>query len=157
MVRTTTAATIFQAGTKDNVLPSQARAAVNFRILPGDNVDAVLGHVRRVVDDGRVQVRRVGRFSAEPSAISSTRSPAFQTLERTIRSLSPDAVVAPYLVVVVTDSRYFARLTDSVFRFLPIRLGPGELTRIHGTDERIAIRDYEQAIRIYRQLFLNAA
>lgn len=38
MVRKTTAPTIFQAGTKDNVLPRYARAAVNFRILPGDSV-----------------------------------------------------------------------------------------------------------------------
>src|SRR5712692_11456707 len=45
MVRTTTAPTIFQAGVKENVLPSKARAVVNFRILPGDSVAGVLAHV----------------------------------------------------------------------------------------------------------------
>jgi carboxypeptidase PM20D1 len=72
MVRTTMAATIFQAGSKDNVLPGLARAVLNFRILPGDGVQAVLAHVRRVVADERVEVRAVGRFSAEPSPVSST-------------------------------------------------------------------------------------
>ena len=156
MVRTTTAVTVFQAGTKDNVLPSHARAVVNFRIHPGDNVPGVLSHVRRAIADPRVEARLGGRFSAEPSAVSRTDSEAFQTLERSVRSVLPGALVAPYLVVVVTDSRYFADLCPDVFRFLPLRLGPGDLERMHGTDERIAVRDYEQAIRIYRRLLLDA-
>jgi carboxypeptidase PM20D1 len=155
LVRTTTAPTIFQAGTKENVLASQARAVVNFRILPGDRGADVVAHVRRVINDRRVHVRPVG-FSAEPSAVSSTDSESYRTLERTIQSVAPEVIVAPYLVVVVTDSRYFGELSRNVFRFLPVRLTPKDLARMHGTNERIAIRDYERAIRLYRQLILNA-
>lgn len=156
MVRTTTAPTIFQAGTKDNVLPSHARAVINFRILPGDSTATVLEHVRRVIDDTRVQVNPVGRFSAEPSAVSSTESDSFRRLERTIRRVNPDAIVAPYLVVVATDARYFSDLSPNIFRFLPVRLTPADLGRMHGTNERIAVRNYEGAIRMYRQLILDA-
>src|SRR3954469_1567716 len=35
-IRTTTALTIFNAGDKDNVLPGNAEATVNFRLMPGD-------------------------------------------------------------------------------------------------------------------------
>jgi carboxypeptidase PM20D1 len=157
MVRTTMAATIFQAGTKDNVLPTHARAVLNFRILPGDTIEDVLAHVRRVVADERVQVRRIGRFSAEPSQVSSIDSDGYRMLERTIQGVVPDAVVAPYLVVVVTDARHFAPLSKNIFRFLPVRLASRDLERMHGTDERIAVRDYETAVRVYRQLILNAA
>lgn len=157
MVRTTAALTIFQAGTKDNVLPSHARAVVNFRILPGDTVADVVEHVRRVVDDARVEVRTVGRFSAEPSAVSSSDSKGFQLLERTIRSVVPDAIVAPYLVVVATDARHYTGLSRNVFRFLPLRLTQRDLERMHGTDERIGIREYESAIRAYRRLVIEAA
>ena len=108
-------------------------------------------------DDERVEVRRVGAFSAEPSAVSSTGSESFRILERTIRSVAPDVTVAPYLVVVVSDSRYFQGLSPNIFRFLPLRLGPADLARMHGTDERIAVEDYEEAVRLYRQLILNAA
>src|SRR5438105_9826676 len=45
MLRTTTAPTVLQAGIKENVLPSSARALVNFRILPGDREH---GRVERV-------------------------------------------------------------------------------------------------------------
>jgi carboxypeptidase PM20D1 len=157
MVRTTTAPTILQAGTKDNVLPSYARAVVNFRILPGDTVAGVVEHVGRVIDDDRVEIKTVGRFSAEPSAVSSTDSDGFRMLERTIRSIAPDVIVAPYLVVVVTDARYYSGLSRNVFRVLPLRLTSRDLERMHGIDERIGIREYEAAIRTYRQLVLEAA
>lgn len=157
MVRTTAAPTVLQAGTKDNVLPSHARASVNFRILPGDTVASVREHVRRAVDDPRVEITVVGRFSAEPSPVSSPDSTAFRTLERTIQSVVSDAVVAPYLVVVATDARYYVELSRNVFRFLPLRLTSRDLERMHGTDERIGAREYEAAIRIYRQLLVEAA
>jgi carboxypeptidase PM20D1 len=69
---------VFQAGTKDNVRPTHAKAVVNFRILPGDSIATVLQHVRRTVDDDRVEIRVAGRFSAEPSAVSSTDAESFR-------------------------------------------------------------------------------
>jgi carboxypeptidase PM20D1 len=157
MVRTTTAATMFTAGTKENVLASHARAVVNFRIHPGDSIAGVLMHVRNTVDDERVDVRLAPGFTAEPSAVSRTDSDIYRTVQRTIQSLAPTTIVAPYLVVVVTDARYFAPISDNVLRFLPVRLEPIDLQRMHGTNERLSIRDYEWAIRFYRQLILNAA
>jgi carboxypeptidase PM20D1 len=156
MVRTTAAPTIFQAGTKDNVLPSYARAVVNFRILPGDSIAGVMEHVRRVIDDSRVEIKLAGRFSAEPSAVSSTASSAFRTLERSIRSAAEGVIVAPYLVVVVTDARHYGSVSENIFRFLPLRLMPGDLERMHGLDERVGISAYEAAIRTYRQIVRDA-
>ena len=157
MVRTTTAATMFQSGTKDNVLPSHARAVVNFRILPGDSIADVVDHVRRTIDDERVQIQTGGRFTAEPSAVSSTDSSGFRMLEKAIRSTAPDAVVTPYLVVVVTDARYYSALSRQVFRFLPLRLTSRDLDRMHGANERLGVGEYQAAVRTYRQLILNAA
>ena len=157
MVRTTTAVTIVQAGTKDNVLPSTARAVVNFRIHPGDSVEAVVDHVKRTVDDQRVEIRLGGRFSAEPSAVSDTEAEPFRTVERAIRRINNDVIVAPYLVVVATDARYYSEISRSIFRFLPVRLTSQDLQRIHGIDERIGVREYENAVRTYRQLIIEAA
>jgi carboxypeptidase PM20D1 len=103
-----------------------------------------------------VEVKTVGRFSTEPSAVSSIDSESFKTLERTIRRVVPDAVVAPYLVVVATDARYYSGLSRNVFRFLPLRLTSRDLERMHGIDERIGIREYETAIRTYRELIIEA-
>lgn len=154
MVRTTTVPTILQAGTKDNVLPSHAPAVINARILPGDTVASVVAHVRSVVNDDRVDVAMGGRFTAEPSRISSADSETFRRLERTIRSTFPDAIVTPYLVVVATDARHYAEVSRHVFRFLPLRLTQQDLQRMHGVGERIGLREYEAAVGMYRRLIV---
>ena len=157
MVRTTTVPTIVQAGTKDNVLPSYARAVINVRILPGDSIATVVEHLRKVIDDDRIEITRAGRFFAEPSAESSAESASFRRLERSIRRITPDAIVAPYLVVVATDARYYSGLSRNIFRFLPLRLTSRDLERLHGVDERIGISAYESAVRTYRQLVVEAS
>ena len=86
---------------------------VNSAAEVDDSVAGVVEHVRRVVDDPRVEVRIVGAFQAEPSPVSSSESDSFRKLERTIRSFAPDAIVAPYLVVVATDSRPVAVLLET--------------------------------------------
>jgi len=69
----------------------------------------------------------------------------------------PDALVAPSLVVAGTDGRHYAAISGDVYRFVPVRLGPGDLARIHGRDERIAVEGYADLIRFYVQLLQAAA
>jgi hypothetical protein len=56
----------------------------------------------------------------------------------------------------VTDARYYSDLSRNAFRFLPLRLTPRDLDRVHGIDERIGVNEYETAIRMYRQLLIEA-
>ena len=156
-VRTTAAATIFEAGFKENVLPGRARAVVNFRILPGDSVEGVLARVREVVRDPRVKVNRLGAFASEPSPVSDTNAAGFKIIERTIRQVFPEVLVAPALVLAATDSRHFVGLTKNVYRFSPIRLRPDDVERVHGLNERISVRDYAGCVRFYHQLIRNSA
>ncbi len=156
LFRTTAAATIFAAGVKDNVLPESARAVINFRIKPGDSVDAVLAHVKRVVSDARIEIKPLDLAACTPaSPESSTTSHGFRTIERTIRQVFPDALVAPSLVIAGTDSRHYQSLAADVYRFTPMTLGPGDLARLHGTDERISIEGYRDCVRFYVQLLKN--
>jgi carboxypeptidase PM20D1 len=53
LMRTTVAPTMLSGSVKDNVLPSQARAVVNFRLHPRDDAEAVIEHVRRAIADPR--------------------------------------------------------------------------------------------------------
>jgi carboxypeptidase PM20D1 len=78
-------------------------------------------------------------------------------VERSIRSVTPDVVVAPYLVVVVTDARHYSRLSSNIFRFLPLRLTSPDLERMHGVNERIGVAEYERAIRTYRQIIVDTS
>src|SRR5947209_16423204 len=156
LLRTTTAPTVLQAGVKENVLPSTARALVNFRILPGDSVATVLEHVRRVVDDPRIGVRALETTFSNPSPVTPVEAEPFQLLARTIRQVVPATVVTPWLVVGATDSRHYARLTPNVLRFVGATIGKDDLRRVHGMDERVSVQGYADAVRIYIQLLKNA-
>jgi carboxypeptidase PM20D1 len=155
MLHTTTAPTVLRAGVKDNVLPSEAHAMVNFRILPGDTVDGVIDHVRAAVADPGIELRVVSAREASP--VADPDSAAFRTVARTIREVFPDTVVAPTLVLGGTDSKHYTAVADQSFRFVPLRLAPDDLKRIHGTDERIAIDDYVGVVRFFVRLMENAA
>ncbi len=155
-IRTSTATTMIAGGVKENVLPSRARAVVNFRIRPGNRIADVMEHVTRVVDDDRVVVEVLPGLNSEPSAVSSTESRAFDAIHASIRRVFPDAIVAPALVVGATDSRHFADLSDDIYRFLPIRLGRSDVARVHGVDERISVANFAEAVRFYRELVVMA-
>jgi carboxypeptidase PM20D1 len=157
LLRTTTAPTIFEGGVKENVLPAQARAVVNFRILPGDSIDSVLQHVRQTIGDPRVQIGGLKTTAAsEPSPVSPTSAPAFQLVARTIREIFPAAVVAPALVIGATDSRHYAKVAPNIYRFAPLWLAPEDLERIHGTNERLSVESFVRCVKFYRQLIRNS-
>ncbi|HEV8580739.1 MAG TPA: M20 family peptidase [Thermoanaerobaculia bacterium] len=155
-IRTTAAATIFQAGIKENVLPHRARAVLNFRILPGDTIASVLRYVRETVGpdihvaSGRASLR-------EPSPESDAEAPGFRLIQRTLAQTLPGTVVAPNLLSGGTDSRHYLRLSRNVYRFLPIRMKREDLGRFHGTDERVSLESYAEVVRFYAQLLRNGA
>lgn len=155
MARTTTAITMLQGSNKSNVLPTQATAVVNFRILPGDTIAIVQAHLENVIDDPRVQVESF--MGNEASPVSSTSSYGFKLIEQTIRRLDENILVAPYLVLGATDSRHFYHLSDNIYRFMMVRLSPETLKGFHGINEKIKVKDYLQAIQLYYAMLKQAA
>jgi len=149
-IRTTTAATMLKGSSKSNILPTKATAVVNFRILPGETWETVLERVKNTIDDPRITYEVF--MNNNPSSVSSTESLGFKLIEQTIREFADDALVAPYLVMGGTDSKYFYPLTDSVYRFLMIRLGPSTMGIVHGIDERISVDNYVMGIQYFHEL-----
>jgi len=155
-IRTTTAATIVHAGIKENVLPHEARAVVNFRILPGDSVADVLEHVRGQAGP-EVQVSARQATATEPSPESDVESPVFRMIQTTIGQVFPGTLVSPNLLGGGTDTKHYKDLTPNVYRFVPVRIQKEDLARIHGTNERVSVDSYAGAVRFLVQLLRNAA
>ncbi|RZL45364.1 MAG: M20 family peptidase [Variovorax sp.] len=156
MLRTTTALTIVRAGNKDNVLPGRAEAAVNFRVLPGDSLASVEAHLRKALGNDAIQIKAY-TGNSEPSPVSPTDSAGYLAVQKAVREVFSDAVVAPGLMTAATDSRHFTGLSDSVYRFSPFRVKNEDLARFHGTNERLAISNYAEMIQFYHQLLRNTA
>jgi carboxypeptidase PM20D1 len=157
LIRTTTALTMVQGGVKENVLPTEARGVVNFRLKPGDTVENVVDHVTRVVDDPRVVITVVEGAASDASPVADTATAAYRTVARTVHQIFPEAIVAPWLLVGATDTRHFTDLTTNIYRFIPRHITGDDVERIHGIDERIGVDQYRDCIRFYAQLIRNAA
>jgi carboxypeptidase PM20D1 len=147
--------TIATTVVEDGGPPGEARAEVTFRILPGDSVAAVQERVRRTLAGSGVSVSPYGDAPVEPSAQTSTTSPAFAILSRTVREVWPGVVVVPDLVPDSTDCKHYKAISDYLFRFLPIRLTGADLPRMRGVDERLAVSDLAGTVRFYAQLVRN--
>jgi len=155
-LRTTTALTVINAGNADNVLPGRANATVNFRLLPGDTTDSMVAHVNEVVKNSAIKVEKLPGYS-EPSKVAATSASGFRLINKTLRQLHPDVIVAPGLMIAATDSRWFDGVADNVYKFSPVRAKDDDLKRFHGTNERISIDNYVELIQFYHQLILNSA
>ncbi len=147
-VRTTIAPTILQAGIKDNVIPTIAKAVVNFRLLPGDSSAKVIDHVKKAINDERVTVTQFNSFKGEPTAITSETGFAYSKVDKIVRRSFPGTITTPFLMLGGTDSRHFSEISDGILKFSPITDPIG----FHGIDERVTIKSYQSDIWFYLQL-----
>ena len=161
MLRTTTALTIVNAGNKENVLPGRAEATVNFRILPGDTKEQVMDHVRKQVSQAVGGDDKFELFAlpgaVDASKVAPTDSAQYKLMNKTIREVFPGVLVAPGLMVAATDSIHYGEISDHIFKFSPVRANAEDLKRFHGTNERLSVANYAEAIRFYHRLMSEGA
>ncbi|MBU3914073.1 M20 family peptidase [bacterium] len=153
MVRTTTAATMMEGSKAHNVLPPKAKAVVNFRLLPGDTMEDLTAHIKKIstLDDLRIDPV----IADNPSKVSPTENEAFAMLEETIHQSFPGVLVVPYLVMGATDSRQYENSCGSIYRFSPIQIENSDRDRIHNVNERISLENVERSIRFFHNLMLK--
>lgn len=155
LVRTTTAPTIFEAGIKENVIPTFARAVVNFRIIPGQTADDIMEHATSIISDDRVKANFYG-FNTNPSPVSPLDSDGYNVINKTIKQVFDKTLTGPNLVIAATDSRHFGAVSNNIYRFVPYHINEENINTFHGIDERIPVEDYKDAIRFYMQLIRNS-
>jgi len=154
-LHTTIAPTMLRGSPKENVLPQDASAWINYRIAPGQSSAAVLARARAATKDLRVELDWE-RPPDEPSSVSSVGSQAY----RTLAALASDGgrmPVAPGLVTATTDSRSFAGIAQDVYRFQPIVASVAEFEMIHGTNEHLTLENLERLLDFYARLIATVA
>ena len=156
LIRTTVAVTMLEAGDKENVLPLEAHANANIRIIPGETIESTIKRIRRVIGDHRVDVKlRDMWFPNEPVGVSRTTSAGYRAIGSAIRELVPDAAVVPILMCGSTDSKHYSCLTSEIYRFTPVRATPEDLTGIHGENERISKENIRLCVAFYEKLITS--
>src|SRR5579875_248717 len=141
MARNTIAPTMLKAGSQINVIPSEAVASLDARILPGWTPERFLGELRAIFGE-EIEIEFI-----EPSAAleADPASPLFDVIRDVLKEHDPEATVIPRLLTGGTDAKHVSRLGTKVYGFAPELYIPGfdGMETIHGHDERIP----EQSLR----------
>ena len=150
MLRNTVSPTILSAGRKVNVIPAEARAELDGRLIPGQSVEQFLAEVQAVVGpELRISVLHQHEGVTFPST-----TPLYEAIRATTERHDPGGVVVPYMIPGFTDSFAYARLGATCYGFSPTKLGPDvEFTKMfHGHDERIPRDGFTWGVRVLYEL-----
>lgn len=155
LLHTTIAPTMLKGSPKENVLPQDATAWINYRIAPGDTSATVMARARAAVGALPVTLAWT-KPPEEPSPVSSTASDGWKLLAA-VAGKATGAPVAPSLVTAGTDSRYLQPVATDVYRFQPMDFSLKDVEMIHGTNEHLTLKNLEQCVQFYARLIATAA
>jgi len=147
LLHNTVSPTILQpAGTRINVIPSEAIAEVDGRPLPGVSEETMMAEVVAAV--GGAAAIEVTRYQAGQESAFDT--PLFGIIRAVMAELAPGATIVPSLSTGGTDARSLVPRGVKVYGFSPSRVeegepSPGEL--MHNHDERISLANLKYALR----------
>ena len=105
MLRTSVSPNIFTGGYRSNVIPSEAKATLDVRMLPDEDSEKFLEQARAVVNDAAVEVRYPAPFGRPPATDIKLESEAFKLIEASIRRVY-NTVTLPMMGTGATDMAY---------------------------------------------------
>jgi acetylornithine deacetylase/succinyl-diaminopimelate desuccinylase-like protein len=135
-----------RAGYKANVIPSEAEAILDGRMLPGFDAESFLAEVRpRLGDEIEIAIEHTS-----PPLEVSAETPLFNLIEQQIARSDPGAIAVPYLMTGATDAKIFAKLGIQCYGFAPLRLQPDTPFDglVHGHDERVSLEAFAFGVKV---------
>jgi acetylornithine deacetylase/succinyl-diaminopimelate desuccinylase-like protein len=105
MLRTSVSPNIITGGYRSNVIPSEAKATLDVRMLPDEDPEKFLEQVRAVVNDSAVDVRFPAQFSRPAGAEPRLDSEAFHAIEAAVRRVY-NTVTLPTMSTGATDMAF---------------------------------------------------
>jgi acetylornithine deacetylase/succinyl-diaminopimelate desuccinylase-like protein len=129
---------MLQASSKINVIPPEAQAQVDCRLLPDQDRDAFLRELTAAVNDPTIKIETVIAFSA---AVSSTETPLYKAMTDAIHRNYPTATIAPAVQTGFTDSHWFRDFGIASYGFAPFVIPEADESGTHGNNERISIEN----------------
>jgi acetylornithine deacetylase/succinyl-diaminopimelate desuccinylase-like protein len=137
LLRNTVSITGLAGSDQTNVIPPVARASVDVRLLPGQDPQAFLAELVRVVDDTGVAITAQG--PTWPATESPAETELFRAIVAAARERTPSVLVTTPPLSGFTDSHSFRQLGIVSYGVSPFPLTPAESRGVHGTDERVSL------------------
>jgi len=155
VLRNTISITGLKGSTKTNVIPPTATAAIDVRLLPGQDPNAFLADLVRIINDTAVTVKPQG--PNWPATESSTETEMFRAITEVARRRHPEALVTTLMLAGFTDSHYFRRMGIASYGLGPFPLTQADSRGVHGNDERISVEALRSGVRFYYEVVSRVA
>jgi carboxypeptidase PM20D1 len=152
LLRTTAAMTQLSGSAADNVLPSEARAVINLRLLRPWTVEGAIAFIKKAINDKRVQIKVHGLGTGPVAASPDYERSGWPEIKAALAESWPGVPMLPFLMVATTDSRHYKELSGGIFRFSPHKLNPKEMSGTHGHNERISLENLRRGLQFYTKL-----
>lgn len=133
------------AGYKQNVVPGEATASFDCRLLPDTDIDELVRSLGRSCSRYDVRVREVARHSGPVSQ----GGDLFDDIARASSAMHERPVVVPSLTSGMTDLRFFRARGATAYGWVPLVLDSTLLSTIHGHDERVPVDAFERAVEVF--------
>ncbi|MFC1743918.1 M20/M25/M40 family metallo-hydrolase [Candidatus Riflebacteria bacterium] len=149
LLKNTVAVTSVQSGKKVNIIPGEAKALLDCRLLPGTNRDEFLAWLKKSLADESIEIKENLYFPTEESPVNTELMQAIQTLAE---KYDPGVPVVALPLTGTTDSTFFRRMGITTYGFEPVRLNQKQLLLQHGPNERISVENLKLHLRFKFQL-----
>jgi acetylornithine deacetylase/succinyl-diaminopimelate desuccinylase-like protein len=143
-VRNTISITMLEGSNKVNVIPAEASAQLDVRLLPNQDPAAFLADLRKVINDDAIRIEVVLSFAPTSSPMDSE---FFRVLEGFASEVDPGVKVTTPLLTGFTDCHFFREKGIPCYGFIPFRVPAKELAGIHGNDERLSLENVKFGTR----------
>lgn len=145
MLRDSISPTMLQAGIRPNVIPPEARATLNIRLLPGNSLEPLLNNLQKDVNDPQVHFEKEPSIGA-PAPSSPVEGGFFAYLQKQTREEFGISVVVPMMSTGGTDAAVLRTRNVEAYGLLPFPLTEEDVARMHGNDERIPLASFRQGV-----------
>ena len=147
LLRDTIAVTMFGGSQQTNVIPPEAWANVDVRLLPGADPKAFLQSIRRVIGDPDVTVApENAEFRVANS--SSTDTALYSAIRQVSKAYFGSVPVAPRITSGYTENQRYRPLGIQAYGYTPYTATEEEGSTEHGNDERVRVEELRRAPRI---------
>jgi acetylornithine deacetylase/succinyl-diaminopimelate desuccinylase-like protein len=142
-VRNTIAITGIKGSDKVNVIPAQAWAEVDIRLLPGEDPKAFIEEVRHIIADESIRIEVLLSF---PPATSPPHIEALRIIGELARKHDGNVPILSPLGRGFTDCHFFREKGIPCYGFIPMRSTEGGESLVHGINERLSVENFKPAI-----------
>ena len=145
ILRNTISETVITGSNKTNVIPSEASAELDIRLLPDADPAAVLARLQAVVNDTAVHWTPFEHVNAPLE--SPINTDLFRAVERASHDRVPGAIVTTPMLTGATDRPYYRKLGIVTYGFDPFQVESSDAQRgVHGNDERVSIANIRDGV-----------